>query len=56
MQLALARAAAAAEGPSKHLAQLFAVFAELGEIGEDERHTAAKILYDFLGFARHAGS
>lgn len=58
LQEALARAAAAAEGPSKQLAQLLAVFAELNELGPDERQTAAKILYDFLSYARgeRAGS
>lgn len=54
IQDALARTAAAAQGPSKELAQLLTVFNELGNLGADERRAAAKLLYDFLAYARGA--
>lgn len=49
---ALAGAASAAQGPTKDLAQLLTVFAELSAIGPEERQSAARLLYDFLTYVR----
>lgn len=49
---ALLDVADGAPGPDRDLAELAALFYDLGQMGERERRTAAKLLLDFTEFAR----
>ena len=52
LRSALEQRAAAAPRPQSELAQLALLFHDLGQLGTDERVTAARIANDFLAYAR----
>jgi GAF domain-containing protein len=54
VRAALERTAEKVRGPVRELAELLGLFAEIGELGPEERKVAAELLESFLLYAREA--